>query len=165
MLQEMFNQWANTYFIPNKLNQFLRLQQCYDDFSKKMSITMELDRFVEYLQNWCRQMGLEYNPHPMCDDSNHILRGFKGFDEPQEAVYLKTKELPEQSEPAAEQPAATTPQWEIYIRFKDAGYYDGKTNTLADAVRIATGFETLVEIVTLRIDAIEPENPQEAAND
>lgn len=157
MLQGMFNQWANTYFILNKLNQFLRLQQCYDDFSKKMGITMELDRFVEYLQNWCRQMGLEYNPHPMCYDSNHILRGFKGFDEPQEAVYLKTKELPEQSEPAAEQPAATTSQWELYINF-EGGYYSKVLNSFDEALRLTNGFETLVgSVKLLRISALSQE--------
>lgn len=162
MLQEMFNQWANTYFIPNKLNQFLRLQQCYDDFSKKMGIEMALDRFVEYLQNWCRQMGLEYNPHPMCDDSNHILRGFKGFDEPQEAVYLKTKELPERSEPAAKQPEATTSQWELYINF-EGGYYDKVVNSFEEALRLTKGFEVMVSIEHLRISALVPKESQEAA--
>lgn len=156
MEQNKFNQWADAYFTENKHNQFLRLQQCIDDCNTNFGCNLLKETFRAHLLRWCDQYGYELNPYNMLDDNRNLLRKFKGFDGEQEAIYIKKTDFPKQ-------PEATTSQWEIYIRFKDSGYYTGKTNTIADAVRIATGFEALVEIETLRIDAIAPENPQEAA--
>ena len=169
MEQNKFNSWADTYFAENTLNQFLLLQQCIDDCKIKFGLNLSKETFRGLLLRWCDQYGYELNPHNMLDDNRKLFRNFKGLDGVQEAIYIKKTDFPKQPKTAIinRQPETTIPttkpQWEIYIRFKESGYYTGKTNTIADAVRIATGIETLVEIETLRIEAIEPENPQEAA--
>lgn len=155
MEQNKFNSWADYYFTKDKFNKCLLLQRCIDDCNTKFGLDLSKENFRGLLLRWCEQYGYELNPSPL--RSNGIIRyDFKGLDGKQETIYIKKTDFPKQ-------PEATTSQWEIYIRFKDSGYYDGKTNTIADAVRIATGFETLVEIETLRIEAVVSENPQEAA--
>lgn len=152
MEQNKFNSWADAYFTEDKLNQFLRLQQCIDDCNIKFGINLSKETFRGCLIRWCEQYGYEVDPSPL--RSNGIVRHtFKGFDGEQEAIYIKKPDYPKQ-------PEVTTPQWEVSIGLLPEGFYCCKTKSIEYALDLASSFYKLTKISHLSIRAIKP---QEAA--
>lgn len=152
MEQNKFNGWADYYFTKDKLNQFLRLQQCIDDCNTKFGCNLLKETFRCHLLHWCEQYGYELDPHPM-RSNGMIRRAFKGFDGEQEAIYIKKTDFPQQPD--------FTPQYEIYVYFSPTGYYTSKCDKLSDAIAHVRNLSVITEISRIAIQKIQPKEAAE----